>query len=159
MAMGPDRVELLTDISYFVNVTGTRGRAMVYDTSTTGLGAAMDSSNAVVKLPLVANGSGELLAGILANDVVNKDLSQTHLNRHKDEVQVGSKVRLIKRGWITTNIINYDCTPSPGTAAYFTASVSWPALPLTRRELVLGAVAKTRMAMLSFILTLFKDFC
>ena len=120
MAMGPDRVELLTDISYFVNETGTRGRVMVYDTTSTGLGAAMDSSDAVVMLPDVANGSGELVAGILVNDVVNKDLSQTHLNRHKDEVQVGSKVRLLKRGWITTDVIDTGYTVTPGAPAYFT---------------------------------------
>ena len=122
MGLRTDRLETVTDISYFMNATATRGRAVVYDTSASGAGAAMDDSDAKVKLPAVLNGSGEYLAGLLLNDMVNKDLSQTHLNLHKDEAQIGSKVRLLKRGWVVTDVIHSSFTPAAGLPAYFDAT-------------------------------------
>ena len=50
------------------------------------------------------------------NDVVNKDLTRTHLNQFKDEVQKGGKVTVMTRGWVVTS--NIDGTPKAGEIAY-----------------------------------------
>jgi hypothetical protein len=36
MALKPDRVEFLTDLSFFMNVTGERGRVVIHDTGGSG---------------------------------------------------------------------------------------------------------------------------
>ena len=99
MALKPDRHELLTDISFFMNETAERGVVVVH--STVGSGAAMDDGNAVVTVPTTASGSSP--AGLLLNDVVDIDLTRQHLNQHQDEVQKGGKVTLLKQGWVVTN--------------------------------------------------------
>jgi len=112
MALKGDRHELETDISFFMNETGVRGQFV--SISTAGSGSAMDDSNALVTL--AATASGAYAVGCLLNDVVNIDLTRQHLNWHKDEVQKGSKVTILRRGWIVTN--NVDGTPAAGRAAY-----------------------------------------
>lgn len=118
MALKPDRIESYTDISFFMNTTGERGGVVVHDTS--GVGVSMDDAGAVVGYP---NGisSGTEPAGVLLNDVVNYDLTRQHLNWHKDEVQVGSKVTLLRQGQVTTNVVNPEVTPSAGDKAYYDA--------------------------------------
>jgi len=120
MALKPDRQFTDgTDISFFMNETGEKGEVLVF--STAGSGAAMDDANAVVTTP-TANPSGQRIAGILLNDVVNLDLTRQHINQHKDEVQLGGKVTLLRRGIITTNIIATggatSGTPTAGAPAY-----------------------------------------
>lgn len=116
MALKPDRVEAYTDISFFMNTTGERGGVVVHDT--TGVGASMDDAGAVVGYP---NGvaSGLEPAGVLLNDVVNYDLTRQHINWHRDEVQVGSKVTLLRQGQVTTNVVDPEVAPSAGERAYF----------------------------------------
>ena len=72
MALKADRIETSTDISFFMNTTGTRGGVVVFSTS--GSGVSMDDANAVVAYP-GANSSGTNPAGLLLNDVVNYDLT------------------------------------------------------------------------------------
>lgn len=115
MALKGDRVEHLTDLSYFMNSTGTRGLMVAHDTG--GSGAAMDDSNAVVSID--ATPSGANYAGMLLNDVVNLDLTRQHLNFHKDEVQQGGKVLLLRRGTVVTNHVSG--TPTIGQQAYVDA--------------------------------------
>ena len=111
MALKSDRYELQTDISFFYNDgTATRGCAVVHDT-TAGSGAAMDQGVNLVKKATSGNP-----VGILLNDVVNKDLTRTHLNQHKDEVQKGGKVTVLRKGYVVTNAITG--TPSAGDLAY-----------------------------------------
>lgn len=116
MALKPDRIESYTDISYFMNTTGERGGVVVHNTS--GAGASMDDAAATVGYPtgVVA---GTLPAGVLLNDVRNYDLTRTHINWHKDEVQVGGKVTLLRRGQVTTNVVSPGVTPSAGLEAYY----------------------------------------
>ena len=78
----------------------------------------MDDANAVVAYASVASGS--LPVGILLNDVVNIDLTKQHINWHKDEVQVGGKVTLLRNGQVTTNLL--AGTPSAGAKAYVGAN-------------------------------------
>jgi hypothetical protein len=120
MALKPDRIELLTDISFFMTTTAERGGVVSAVTSTTGVGVSMDDANAVVAYAAVASGAKPV--GVLLNDVVNLDLTRQHINWHKDEVQVGGKVTLLRNGQVTTNMLVASITPSAGTDAYVGAS-------------------------------------
>lgn len=116
MALKPDRVELLTDISFFMNTTAVRGG--VASVSSGGSGVAMDDANAVVAY--VASAGSAKPVGVLLNDVVDLDLTRQHINWHKDEVQKGGKVTLLQVGQVTSNWI--DGTPAAGDPAYVGAS-------------------------------------
>lgn len=117
MALKPDRVEHLTDISYFMNETAERGVIVVHDTG--GSGAAMDDALATVKLPasLGADVQSGNPAGLLLNDVVNLDLTRQHINFHKDEMQQGGKVTLLRRGTVVTDQVSG--TPLVGEGAHY----------------------------------------
>jgi len=112
MALKPDRVELLTDISFFMTTTATRGG--VVSASTAGSGVSMDDANAVVAY--AANASGAKPIGVLLNDVVDLDLTRQHINWHKDEVQKGGKVTVLRAGQVTTNLV--AGSPTAGADAY-----------------------------------------
>lgn len=117
MALKPDRHEDATDLSFFMNVTAERGIIVVHDT--TGSGAGMDDSTNNVVIP-TGGVSGTQPAGLLLNDVVNNDLTRLHLNAHKDEVQLGGKVLLLRRGWVVTNKVTGTITA--GKPAYYNTS-------------------------------------
>ena len=112
MALKPDRIEHLTDISFFMNTTAERGGVVSFVSG--GVGVSMDDADAVVAYASTA--SGNVPAGVLLNDVVDLDLTRQHINWHKDEVQVDGKVTLLRVGQVTTNLINGN--PSAGNAAY-----------------------------------------
>ena len=118
MALKPDRHEVVTDISFFMNETAERGIIVTH--STAGSGAAMDDSNALVAIPTTASGSSP--AGLLLNDVVNIDLTRQHLNQHQDEVQKGGKVTLLKQGYVVTNKLEVNSKPTVGAPAYVASS-------------------------------------
>jgi hypothetical protein len=114
MALKSDRYEFQTDISFFYNAgTATRGGVVVHD-STAGSGAAMDQGVNLVTYATVTAASRPV--GILLNDVVNKDLTRTHLNQHKDEVQKGGKVTVLRKGYVVTS--NLTGSPAAGDPAY-----------------------------------------
>ena len=115
MALKPDRIEAYTDISFFMNETGERGGIVVHVSG--GSGVSMDDANAVVEY--AANQSGTKPAGLLLNDVVSLDLTRQHINWHKDEVQLGSKVTLLRQGQVTTNMVATGVTPAAGADAYY----------------------------------------
>jgi hypothetical protein len=112
MALKPDRIELLTDVSFFMNSTATRGG--VASVVTGGVGVSMDDATAVVAYAAVASGAKPV--GVLLNDVVDLDLTRQHINWHKDEVQLGGKVTLLRQGQVTTNLV--AGTPAAGADAY-----------------------------------------
>jgi hypothetical protein len=112
MALKADRIEALSDISFFMNTVAERGG--VVSVVTAGSGVSMDDANAVVAYAATVSGSKPL--GILLNDVVNYDLTRQHINWHKDEVQVGGKVALLRQGQVTTNMVTGS--PSAGVDAY-----------------------------------------
>ena len=117
MALRPDRVEHLTDLSFFMNATAERGILVVHDGG--GSGAAMDDSAATVKVPTAYT---DQPAGLLLNDVVNIDLTRQHINYMQDEVQQGGKVLLLRRGTVVTDQISG--TPVIGEQAHFAIGVS-----------------------------------
>ena len=115
MALKADRHEFQTDISFFYNdsTAVTRGGVVIHDTA--GSGAAMDQGVNLVKYDTCTVGT-EIPVGILLNDVVDKDLTRTHLNQYKDEVQRGGKVTILRKGWVVTNLITG--TPAAGGLAF-----------------------------------------
>lgn len=118
MALKSDRIELLTDISFFMASEAERGG--VATALTSGSGVSMDDANAVVQYSNVGTGVNPI--GVLLNDVVNYDLTRQHINWHKDEVQVGGKVTLLRQGQVTTNMLVPGISPVAGTKAYVGAS-------------------------------------
>jgi hypothetical protein len=114
MALKGDRYVVVSDISYFMDQVATRGGVVVLKTA--GSGAALDQSEAEVEY--AASPSGEYAVGLLLCDMVDKDLTQTHLNFHKDEQQKGSKVSLMREGWVVTNMLMSGVTPAGGNKAY-----------------------------------------
>ena len=119
MALKADRHELDTDISFFYNEgTAERGGVVVLDT--VGSGAALDQAGAKVKYAVATNALFPV--GILLNDVVNLDLTRQHINWHKDEVQKGGKVTLLRKGWVVTDRVYPGETPAAGGLAYVSHS-------------------------------------
>jgi hypothetical protein len=117
MALKPDRIEAYTDISFFMNQVGERGGVVTHVTA--GEGVSMDDANAVVEYP--SDPSGTAPAGLLLNDVVNYDLTRQHINWHRDEVQIGSKVTLLRQGQVVTNLVASGVSPTAGENAYYGA--------------------------------------
>ena len=118
MALRPDRNELQTDLSFFMNETAERGIVVIHTGQ--GSGAAMDDSAAVVAIPTtVSNLNQGSPAGLLLNDVVDLDLTRQHINFAKDEMQKGGKCLLLRRGFVVTNMITGAITL--GEQAYFSA--------------------------------------
>lgn len=118
MALKPDRYFIADDQSFFMNEVAERGGFVVM--STVGSGAAMDQGQALVTY--ATSPSGKLPVGCLMQDMVSKDLSQTHINYFKSEVPVGSKVLLWTKGVVTTNMIYPGVTPAVNKVAYLTTS-------------------------------------
>ena len=113
MALKSDRNEVQTDISFFMNEVATRGG--VVSLSTGGSGAAMDQGSALVTYA----GSG---ARVVLNDMVNLDLTRQHINQHKDEVQKGGKVTILRKGYVVTNAIEGTTTSLAGKPAFLAHS-------------------------------------
>lgn len=114
MALKPERYFVADDISFFMTSVAERGGFVTL--STGGSGAAMDQGVAVAAY--AASQSGLTVLGCLMQDVVNKDLTQTHLNFYKDEVEVGSKVQMWTQGTVVTNMVYPGLTPAAGATAY-----------------------------------------
>ena len=66
MALKPDRIELQTDISFFMSTTGTRGG--VASLSSAGSGVAMDDASAVVAYTSNPKQTIKILKRILQKD-------------------------------------------------------------------------------------------
>lgn len=114
MALKPERYFVADDMSFFVTAVAERGGFLTL--STGGSGAAMDQGVAVATY--AASQSGTTVLGCLMQDVVNKDLTQTHLNFYKDEVEIGSKVQMWTQGTVVTNMVYPGLTPTAGATAY-----------------------------------------
>lgn len=113
MALKGDRTETIQDISCFMNETATRGGLAFLSTATSGIG--LDGS---AQLVTYTYASGKAPLGILMNDMVNVDQTKYHINQYKDEVQRGGKVRILRDGWVVTNMIYPGHTPTAGALAY-----------------------------------------
>ena len=133
MALRPDRDTYVYDVSYFVDTTAEAGSLM--SLATAGSGVSLDDTNAVVEAH--ATGSGRIPMGVLMVDVVNKDLTKTHLNYYTNEIQVGDKAPIVREGWVVTNRVLG--TPTAGQVAYVGASGNFSA---TQTNSAFGAVGR-----------------
>ena len=114
MALKADRHELDVDISFFMNSTAEKGQ--VVSIATAGSGAAMDQAQALVS---IQGATGSVIpVGVLLNDVVDLDLTRQHINFHKDEVQKGGKVSILKKGYVVTNMIESTSVVTAGALAF-----------------------------------------
>jgi hypothetical protein len=124
MALKSDRYEFQTDVSFFMNEVAERGGVVVYSTGiVSGVspsGASMDQSLNVVTY--ASNPSGLVPVGLLLNDMVNIDLTRQHINWHKNEIQKGGKVTILRKGYVVTNKIHPSGTPIAGNFAYLADS-------------------------------------
>lgn len=111
MALKGDRKVLFSDPSFFMNEVASRGGVVSF--STVGSGASLDQAQALVTYS--ANPSGARPVGLLLEDMVNYDLTKQHANLYRDEMQIGGKVALMRRGWAVTNMI--VGTPGKGDVA------------------------------------------
>ena len=114
MALKPFRLinQYADDISFFMDeVAEVGGFASL---STGGSGAAMDQAQA--KATYAASPSGATCLGVLLVPMVNKDLTQNHLNRLNGEVQKGGKVRINSSCQVQTSMILG--TPAAGGKMY-----------------------------------------
>jgi hypothetical protein len=114
-----DRHLLYDDIRHFCNDVAERGVILVYSGSG-GSGNNMDHPLALVTLPGTGSVSGLRPAGLLINDFVSVDETRFHRNFAKDEMPVGSKAHLLKKGWVHTNKVSGN--PGAGDVAYLAAS-------------------------------------
>ena len=119
MALRPDYVlnPFADNIDFFMNQTAERGA--IVSLVTGGSGAALENALNVVSYRSSASGARPL--GVLFQDVVNKDLTQTELNYYKNEAQLGQKVRFNKDCTVATNMITSGVSPAAGDTAYLAA--------------------------------------
>lgn len=118
MALKPLRHNVVDTIDFFVDATAIRGGIMSVKTGASGM--ALDDGAAVVEYKAAASGANPV--GLLLNDVVNDDLSQTHRNYLRDEVQVGEKCTLATQGTFATNMIMGAVSPTAGQTAFLDVS-------------------------------------
>lgn len=133
MALKGDRHIVQTDISFTLSDVAERGVVVMYNGS--GSGAALGDNAGTVTL-LAANSSGNKPAGLLLNDFVNIDETVQHRNFHKDQMVLGDRCTLLRKGWVVTNKITG--TPTVGATAYVAASGL-----LTPNKHAVGGVAMT----------------
>lgn len=116
MAIKGNRNEIETDITNRSTTVGTEGQGFVFITSGSGVTIG-DSANAVGN---VANPSGYAFAGILLHEIASIDESKFHRNFQKEQMLVGERCTLGKKGqWYTDQISG---TPTNGNTAYLTTN-------------------------------------
>lgn len=122
MALKPARNVELYENGLFLGQTATKGVIVSYPsgavitTNVFGSGEALDSalSSGVINATAA---SGWRPCGMLLDDVVNLDLTKTHQNYHKHEVNINQKVSIMTKGWAITDKLAAGYTPRPGDVA------------------------------------------
>lgn len=119
MALKGDRYELYVDISNFGNSVMNRGGIVTYQTI--GSGGAMDQAQALVQY--AGASSGNIPAGILLEDMVSIDLTRQHMNHWQDQVIIGGKLAIGKKGyWVTNSLTQGVAGIAVGDLAVLTSS-------------------------------------
>ncbi len=116
MALKGDRDVKDDNITYTCPVAVERGTMLVVSTAGSGISLGASAGAAT----LVSNPSGYKVAGMLYGDVVDVDQTRYHLNFHKDETNIGNRVRVVTKGRMCTNKVTG--TPTDGDTAYLTTS-------------------------------------
>jgi hypothetical protein len=117
MALKPTRVvpHGQPDVQHYMNEVAAAGIVVIYNTPG---GDSYDNVDSTVSVP---TGTAGVPAGVLMAPVVDHDWTRTRQIWVKDEVPVGGKVPLLKRGVVHTNMLNTGDTPQAGSPAYFKA--------------------------------------
>lgn len=118
MALKGERIEIETDITLTCESVAERGVVLCYKTDGSGVALGDKAGQA----DLYASASGKKVAGILLNDVVNVDQTRYHKNFHKDETQVSTRCRILRKGRVTTNKLTSGQSPTAGATAYVNAN-------------------------------------
>jgi hypothetical protein len=113
MSLKPDRNQEAWDVFNYMNEVADAGGAVVL--SNNGSGVATDSPLNVVTY--AANPSGKVVKGILLTQMEAYPAKMMR-NFYKDSQPVGSKVSVLTRGWVVTNMIYPGTTPTAGAVAY-----------------------------------------
>jgi hypothetical protein len=121
MALKSDRNEIQTDISFFCDTALDRGVLVAHGATAASGAGGMDVG---ANVAAVSAASDAVPLGILLNDVVDKDLTRTHLNQHKDEVQKGGKVTILRKGYVSTDKVTNIADITKGEAAYLCEDVA-----------------------------------
>lgn len=118
MALKGDRIEPngFTDIHFFMNEVAERGGVACVSTGASG--ASLDNSVALATYK--ASSSGGKPLGLLVQDMVNIDQTKTHINYYQDQVQIGGKVCLLRKGQVLTNYV--VGSPTAGQTAVLSSS-------------------------------------
>jgi hypothetical protein len=118
MSLKPDRFTVEQEIAYFCNDVVNRGVVLAFGSS--GSGVALDQTQAIASLPGTGVAALRPL-GVLMNDMVNIDQTKYHLNFYQDQMPVGGKCTLLKKGWVVTDQVASGITPVAGDPAYLAA--------------------------------------
>lgn len=120
MALKPDRIEdpFHHDINYYMDEVAERGGVVSLQTA----GSGGYPGNAQQVATYAATSANRHPVGMLLCDVVNIDQSRYHLNWAREQVPVGYKVILARKGLFTTNMLVPGTAPAGGEAAYLGAS-------------------------------------
>lgn len=117
----PDRV--IDPFGYEINMTfnGTaeEGTIMVYSAAGSGNATPDEKAGTVDVGP--ANPSGAKPVGLLLHPFVAYN-PLLHRNVYKVTQYPGDKATLVRRGWVTTNVVYSGATPDAGKAAYLGAN-------------------------------------
>lgn len=117
MALKPDRHidPYGTEITFVFNGTADNGTIMIYGAAGSGASVQDDYAGTVVVGPAAA--AGARVAGLLMHPfVVFNPL--LHRNWYKVTQFPGEKATLLKRGWVTTNVLASGAVPDAGKPAY-----------------------------------------
>ena len=116
MALKGSREEHITTNTYRMNEVAEAGIGVWM--STAGSGIALDSASQLATGAGTPTSGTARFLGMLMTDMVNIDQTKQHINWHKDEVQQGNPVRIMRDGWAVTNRVYPGVTPTAGQTAY-----------------------------------------
>ena len=117
MALRGDRLIIETDITNTLSDVAAPGVVLCYSVAGSGL-AIGDTCGAS---QLAASPSGLKVHGILLNNFVSIDQTRYHKNFQKDEMVVGDKATVLRKGWVITNKVTGTPT-GKGDKAYLTTN-------------------------------------
>lgn len=116
MALKNARHVVVDTSVYRMNETAEAGIGVWLSTGASGIG--LDSSVQLATANGTPTSGTARHLGMLMTDVVNIDQTKQHINYHKEEVQQGSPVRIMRDGWAVTDRIYPGVSPAAGNTAY-----------------------------------------
>jgi hypothetical protein len=116
MALKGPREEHITTSTYRMNETAAQGVGVWVSTAGSGIG--LDSAAQLATAAGTPTSGTTRFLGMLMTEVVNIDQTKQHINWHKDQVQQGNPVRILRDGWAITDRIYPGITVAASESAY-----------------------------------------